>query len=108
MAFEMSRHGDGRTIIVAGELDIDTRDQLEAGFAKLALADEDVRMDLSGVTFIDSTGLGALVGLTRRMSGVSQIILVDPSEAVTRLLALTGVDEMGVFRIEARDFQGAG
>jgi anti-anti-sigma factor len=103
MAFEMSRDGDGRTIKVAGELDIATREQLEAGFAQYASTGEDVRMDLSEVTFIDSSGLRSLVALTRHLNGVNQIVLVDPSPHVTRVLSLTGVDDVGIFRIEAGD-----
>jgi anti-anti-sigma factor len=103
MAFEMSCDGDGRTIRVAGELDVATTEQLEAGFAEYASTGEDVRMDLAEVTFIDSSGLRSLVALTRHLDGVNQIVLVDPSPHVTRLLSLTGVDDVGIFRIEAGD-----
>jgi anti-anti-sigma factor len=103
MAFEMTRDGDGRTIIVAGELDIGTREQLEAGFAQYASTHDDVRMDLSGVTFIDSSGLRSLVALTRHLDGLTQIVLVNPSGAMTRLLSLTGVDDVGIFRIETAE-----
>jgi anti-sigma B factor antagonist len=108
MTFEMSRDGDGRTIKVAGELDIGTREQMEEAFREYASQGEDVRVDLSGVTFIDSCGLRALVTLTRYLDGDVEIVLVDPSQPVTRLLSLTGVDDVGIFRIEDGDGRETG
>ncbi|GAB97461.1 anti-sigma B factor antagonist [Kineosphaera limosa] len=52
-------------------------------------------LDLSGVPFMDSTGLGVLVGVLRlaRAHGGS-MRLVAPSERVLRIMAITGLDEI--------------
>ena len=38
--------------------------------------------------------------LTRHLDGDAEIVLVNPSPVVARLLSLTGVDEVGIFRVE--------
>lgn len=60
-----------------------------------------LEIDLSTVTFIDSTGLGALIHL-RNLANEHRgtLLLVEPSAPVLRLLALTRLDE--VFTISAK------
>ena len=50
-----------------------------------------LELDLSGVEFIDSHGLHTLIAAHRDATGRgSQLVLVAPSPAVERLLALSG------------------
>jgi anti-anti-sigma factor len=60
-------------------------------FALTGRAQVHVRM--SGVTFIDSSGLGALLRAHRlaQARGIT-FVIQDPSERVRRLLALTALD----------------
>jgi anti-anti-sigma factor len=52
-----------------------------------------VVVDLSDVTFIDSAGLGALVGAHRRMlEAEGRLRLVRPPRLVARAFELTGLD----------------
>ena len=52
-----------------------------------------VVVDLSAVTFIDSAGLGALVGAHRRMrEGGGRLRIVRPPPLVARAFELTGLD----------------
>jgi anti-sigma B factor antagonist len=77
---------------VAGSLDLD-------GAAELKRVLTDFRegganrfvLDLSRVRFIDSTGLGVLIGLNRQLRGRGALVITAPSPAVTRLLQVTGV-----------------
>ena len=85
------------TIGLAGELDVGTVEQLTAAVAG-ALDDPECReldLDLGGVTFCDSTGLGALVAAraATREAVRSPWVLVRPSDPVHRLLQLTGLDQ---------------
>ena len=64
----VARDGDAATVVAEGEIDLasspDLRSELQA------LLDGGVRtlvLDLSGVTFIDSSGLGVLVGVLKRI-----------------------------------------
>lgn len=57
-----------------------------------------VIIDLSGVTFMDSTGLGVLIGALKRLRAArAELLLVVTDYDVERLFEMTGLD--GTFRI---------
>lgn len=97
MDISTTRGAQGETqVVVAGELDMATAGQL-AAVAKSALADEQataLSIGLAGVTFIDSTGLGALVEVKNRADALEiPLTLHAPSERVLEVLRLTGMLE---------------
>jgi anti-sigma B factor antagonist len=78
---------------VAGELDISTIDTLRAALDPL-VADglSDVVVDLSGLRFLDASGLGVLVRAQRRLRVRRRsLALVCRHGPVPRLLGLTGL-----------------
>lgn len=89
------RELDERTSVIAveGELDLGTAprlkwmlvEALEAGSTHLAL-------DLSLVTFMDSTGLGVLVGVNRRLEGGARMAIVCTDENVLQVFRFSGTD----------------
>ena len=51
-----------------------------------------ISLDLSDLTFIDSSGLGALVAVWRRcQSEAGRATVVNPSDSVRRLMDMTGI-----------------
>lgn len=78
---------------MAGELDMSTVPDFRAAVEK-ALVDAPPRIvvDLSGVTFCDSQGLGTMVALSRktRMAD-SVLVLTNPGEFLSRVLDITGL-----------------
>jgi anti-sigma B factor antagonist len=76
-----------------GEIDALTAPQL--GRRLLGLADEGktaVVVDLSSVTFMDSTGIGVLVNALRALgSRKGKLLLVCPHERVLRPFEITGL-----------------
>jgi anti-sigma B factor antagonist len=85
---------DPRVIRVHGELDSYSAGQLRDGIAT-TLGCPAVIIDIREVPFVDSAGLGALVGGIRRLreSGAS-VALCCNTASVRRLLAVTGFDRM--------------
>jgi anti-sigma B factor antagonist len=79
-------------ITAAGEIDLATSPELRA-LIRDVLAKEGSRylvIDLSAVTFLDSTGLGVLVWAHHRMRARSgDLTLAGPNETCLRLLELT-------------------
>jgi anti-anti-sigma factor len=64
---------DGPVVIaVAGEVDMATAPQLDACLS--AHSDRDVTVDLSGVTFLDSTGLSTLVTARRALGATGHTL----------------------------------
>jgi anti-sigma B factor antagonist len=88
-------------VVLTGEVDIFTAPRFREGM--VALLDDGVEsmvIDLSGVTFIDSTALGVLIGGVRRVHGAGgAMTLVVVSRPVQRVLSITGLDR--VFSIHA-------
>jgi anti-sigma B factor antagonist len=90
MDFRVSTMKLGRrayTINVAGELDLFTCTELQE---ELSLLPGDVTralIDLSGVTFIDSTGIGLLVKFAMRLRARGGgVVLVVPDDSIRKLL----------------------
>lgn len=83
-------------LTIRGELDISTSARLQQELAALLDAGtERVEIDLSGVVFMDSSALSALVGAHDRANGQSQhLALVSPSPACTKVLGITGLDRI--------------
>jgi anti-sigma B factor antagonist len=80
-------------VAVTGEIDISTVTQLRERLFELADNGGTLIVDLNRVTFIDSAGLGALVGTARRVAKHGGSLHAVCSRPQTRkLLWMTGVD----------------
>lgn len=88
-----------RTVRVSGEVDVSNASALREALDK-ALEDgsRDVVVDLSDVAYIDSTGIGVLVGASQRLAKADGTLRVaNPQHNVARVLSLLGVDrDLGV------------
>lgn len=80
---------------VGGEVDIATAPQLQAVFDEVLEASPDsVLVELDDVTFLDSSGIRALVIAKRRLSEVGASFVIDGmSEAVKHVLEIAGMLE---------------
>jgi anti-anti-sigma factor len=83
----------GGRLIVAGEIDAASAAAFRAAIRAAAAVIENppLHVDTSEVSFMDSSGLSALVGAYRKFRG--GIRVVAPSRPVKRALELTGVYE---------------
>lgn len=83
------------TIVISGELDLATSRQLTSSFE--AVVDGragDVVVDLSGVTFLDSTALTVLITLRQQLDALGRRLVLDrPSAVVVRVLTISGLLE---------------
>jgi anti-anti-sigma factor len=78
-------------VVASGEMDVSTAYRLEGHVIGEAGRGDRVALDLAGVTFIDSTGLRALLRLRQeavRMGWRLRVAAVHPH--VRRLLEMTG------------------
>jgi anti-sigma B factor antagonist len=93
LSLDTERDGTTAVVRVTGELDAYTSPQLTD--ICRALVDDDVRelrVDLGGATFIDSSGLRALLlGHRQARDAGGALRVVDASEPVRRLLEITGL-----------------
>jgi len=87
---EIDHHGSGRL-----------REEMDSRIA--AFHPRTVEIELSGVSFMDSAGLGLLLGRYSRVSEYGgELILVNPTEGICKILRLAGADKLltTVFRKE--------
>jgi len=88
-------HPDSRTTVVtcSGELDAYTAPNLRETVHATRAATELLVLDLTATTFIDSSGLGVLVGAHRRMrERGGELRLVRPAPLVARIFELVGLE----------------
>lgn len=92
------RHQDGYTLLnVEGVIKLGESAQFFAQTLERTLADDQghVVVDLSRIDYIDSTGIGELVGYLGRFGKVSRkLILVNPSERIRKLLAVARLADL--------------
>lgn len=95
--FGVSEHqrGDVAVVEVVGEVDVATAPALRACLeGRLAAGHDTIVVDLLGVSFLDSTGLGALVGgmkACRERGGDLRLVVTDPR--VMKLFEITGLSD---------------
>jgi len=85
---------DGTTVlVVTGEIDISTAPRLREHLQQLDAPE--VVIDLTAMTFIDSTGLGVLVGAVKRVrENGGNLILRRPSRSTRKVLDISGLASM--------------
>lgn len=91
--------GGGRVIHVSGEVDVSNASELrDAIDGLLGEKATPVDVDLAEVPYIDSTGIGVLVGAVHRASDAGLALSVsNPQRNVARVLDMLGVSgELGI------------
>ena len=87
-------------VSLGGELDVSTADELKKELHKLV--DEkniDMRLNLENLDYIDSTGLGVIIGILKRLKIVSKEVYIEkPKNNVRKIFSITGLDK--IFKLE--------
>jgi anti-sigma B factor antagonist len=88
--------GSDAVVVVTGEIDLCTAPDMRQGIMD-ALADEPqrIRVDLTGVSLLDSTGVFVLVDTYKRARERGVVLIVEnPQELVHRVLSICGLLEI--------------
>jgi anti-sigma B factor antagonist len=91
MTITISIAARGTTAVVAGRLDLKSANDFRLqGSEALQDADDALVLDLARVDFIDSSGLGALIGLHRQATReAKRLEIIPPSGVAREIFALT-------------------
>lgn len=105
---EVDRSAAGAVVRVQGEVDLATAPELDEVLAAIDASDGPVVVDLSEVSFLDSSGLSVLVRSHQhlRSSGGEGLRLVVTRPATQRVLDATGLSE--VFEVFASRAEATG
>lgn len=92
LTIDASSRGGWSIITVSGEVDLATAPAVRRAFEDLRESADAVVADLSGVSFMDSTGLRVLIAAHEELEKAGGRFAVIPGDgAVARLLEITGV-----------------
>ena len=90
-------HGDTMIVLIKGEIDHHSAVLVRTGIDERIIAERprEVLLDLSGVDFMDSSGLGLIMGrytLIKQCNG--SLAILDPSPAVIKMIKLAGLERI--------------
>jgi anti-sigma B factor antagonist len=86
---------DRAVVTVAGEIDLDTCPVLDEATLIIPLDGKTLHLEMSGVSFMGSTGLNFLLRLRRRLAAEGGWLLITGLQAQpASLLRLTGTDTL--------------
>lgn len=98
MEVSVTSHERGHYTVVevVGEIDVYTASVLREKLAEIIDAEHtDVIVDLTGVGFLDSTGLGVLVGALKKVRGYGgRLLLVIDQEKVMKVFRITALTQV--------------
>lgn len=98
------KQDDAYIIRLKGEADIYTVSQLKSKFHEITeLVDKQpILIDLAELEYIDSTGLGALIGLLKRAKEKGgSVKLLNPQPYIKKILSITGLDK--IFNVQTME-----
>jgi anti-sigma B factor antagonist len=92
----IDRDAGTATVTLRGEVDILTVDQVRVALGEaLATAPQEIVVELAELSFIDSTGLGALIfGFQRARDAGVRFRLANANSTVRQILVLSGLLEV--------------
>ena len=87
-------------VSLGGELDVSTEDELKKELHKLKKKKNiDMRLNLENLDYIDSTGLGVIIGILKRLKIESKEVYIEkPKNNVRKIFSITGLDK--IFKLE--------
>ncbi|OXS74576.1 anti-sigma factor antagonist [Domibacillus enclensis] len=96
ITIDVQEQAQQTTINLAGEIDAYTAPKLrETAFPYTEKQGADIVIDLSGVTYMDSTGLGVFVGLFKSLNANNGTLkLTGLSDRLKRLFDITGLADI--------------
>lgn len=90
---EVTEGADATRVQVTGEVDLATSPRLrEALDRAIGTGAETIRLDMAGVTFLDSSGISVLVDAQQRLQQASaRLVLHGVGDQITRVLEISGL-----------------
>ncbi|WP_025161509.1 STAS domain-containing protein [Paraclostridium bifermentans] len=85
---------------INGELDVAGADKVKTHLNRLIEEQPvDIKMDFTNLEYIDSTGLGALIGVLKRLKvNDKDIYVLNARKNVKKIFSITGLDK--IFKVE--------
>lgn len=87
---------DSWVVNISGELDVSCAENLKRELnEKIDEKISDVVLDMSDLQYIDSTGVGIIVGIMKRLKAEDKKISIkNPKSNVKKIFSITGLDQL--------------
>lgn len=90
----VSNDDDRSVLRCAGAIDIESRSVLSDAAGPL-VGNREIVLDMTGVSFMDSTGIGALVALSQSLEDAGgRLVISAASRPVARVLEVSGLADL--------------
>lgn len=103
MLLEIRETAEPRTLRLIGEMDISNAASLASVLEDKAEGEGDITLELSELTFIDSSGIRVLLRAMDRLDGRGKLVLLSPTSSVRHVLSLMGLEDQGSILVKAED-----
>ncbi len=95
--FGVTEESDGRSVVVSltGEIDVAAAPTVREHLEQAAAKQGSLVVDLSGVSFIDSTALGVLIGIHKECTGTGtdmRLVITEPR--ILKVFEITGLTDL--------------
>ena len=96
LGLDVKEQGGWVVLSVSGEVDVATAPRLRERLVDLVTeGNHRIVVDLENVDFLDSTGLGVLVGALKRVRGEGgSLDIVCTHERILKIFSITGLDKV--------------
>ena len=94
LLLQVERVEDPRGFRLVGELDASNVGVLSDALGRELDKGGDLTLDLSGLAFMDSSGIQALIRAAQGLAGDGKLILRQPGDLVRRILSLIPMDKL--------------
>jgi len=97
---ELEKNDEICKISVEGEMDINTykkvKDKLNAIIDEGSI---DIELDFKNLSYIDSTGIGVLIGILKKLKKNEQsLVIKNARDNIKRLFSITGLDKIFILQ----------
>jgi anti-anti-sigma factor len=93
---------DATSAVLRGELDLLAYDETSSALAPLFESDGDVTVDVSELSFVDSSGIRLFVRLQRALGDRGHLHLRGPTPHVASVFEVARLEQLGIV-VEPRD-----
>jgi anti-anti-sigma factor len=101
--FEIEKLKESRAFRLTGEMDLASKEAFNEALVLEIGQEGDLTLDLSGLTFIDSTGIQALIKAAETLHERGRLILRAPGKNVLKVFDLMRMDTAPNVQISGRD-----
>ncbi|MBE6746489.1 MAG: STAS domain-containing protein [Ruminococcaceae bacterium] len=104
MAARIFYEKDTMTVFLDGEIDHHSAAIIRAGIDEAILASRPgtLVLDFGGITFMDSSGIGLVMGRYRLLRALGgELVMTNLPESISKVMRLAGLEKLG--RIEERE-----